>query len=187
MNVASTLGISLEHLRFAFCRHPLEALPEPPDRPTRHVDQRKPIRRIAAETGHSVVTVTASLRTHGLTQFRVDRTPDVDKHWLRTQYLTRKRSLEDIARELGIRAYQVGRRAQQYGTPLRAPQARDTTDRHTYPAILGPAARSHGGRRRLLRFRETMKHRTIAEAATVLGLARQDLYPQISRIERELG
>jgi DNA-binding transcriptional LysR family regulator len=32
-----------------------------------------------------------------------------------------------------------------------------------------------------------MKHRTMAEAATALGVARENLYPQISRIERELG
>lgn len=210
VNVASALGVSLEHLRFAFCQEPLEALPEPPDRPTRplqkprrarptaqrltedflrdqHVQQRKPIRRIAVETGYSVVAVTASLRAHGLTQFRVDRTPNIDRRWLRTQYLTRGRSLEDIAQELGIRTHHVGRRAQEYGIPLRPPQARDTSDQHSYPAILSPAARSYGGWQRLLRFHEAMKHHTIAEGAAALGIARQNLYPQISRIERELG
>lgn len=150
--------------------------------------QRKPIRRIAVETGYSVVAVSASLRAHGLTQFRIDRTPDIDKHWLCTQYLTHGRSLEDIAHELGIRAYHVGRRAQEHGITLRPPQARtNTSHQHTYPAILTPAVRSYGGWQRLLRFREAMKHRTLAEAATALGAARQNLYPQIARLERELG
>jgi hypothetical protein len=95
-HIAAALGISLEHLRFAFCQQPLDALPEPPDRPTRplqkprrahptrqrlteeflrdqHVTHHKPIRQIAAETGYSVIAVSATLRTHGLTQVRVDR------------------------------------------------------------------------------------------------------------------
>jgi hypothetical protein len=211
VNVAAALGVSLEHLRFAFSQDPLQALPEPPDRPRRplqkprrahptrprltedflrdqHVTRRKPIRQIAAETGYSFAAVSASLHAHGLIQFCVDRTPDIDKRWLRTQYLTHRRSLEDIAQELGIRAHHVGRRAQEYGIPLRRPQARtDTSNQHTYPAILAPATQNYGGWQRLLRFREAMKHRTIAEAASSLGIARQNLYPQISRIERELG
>jgi DNA-binding transcriptional LysR family regulator len=211
-HIAATQSVSLEHLRFAFCQQPLDALPEPPDRPTRplrnprrahptrhrltedflrdqHVTHRKPIRQIAAETGYSLIAVTASLHAHGLTQFRIDRTPDIDERWLRTEYLTHGRSLEDIAQQRGIRANDVGRRAQEYGIPLRPPKARKPPDAISdhCPAILLNAMQSYGGWQRLLRFREAMKHRTLAEAAAALGLAKQNLYPQISRLERELG
>jgi hypothetical protein len=49
------------------------------------------------------------------------------------------------------------------------------------------AIQSYVGWQRFLRFREIMKHRTMAEVAPALGIARQNRYPQVARIERELG
>jgi antitoxin (DNA-binding transcriptional repressor) of toxin-antitoxin stability system len=110
------------------------------------------------------------------------------------QYVTRRRTLNDLARETGMSAANMNRWAHTYNLPLRPrgelshqrslSAADDATDA---PAILRPALQGTGGWQRLQRFAATAAYPTIGTAAGALGIKESTLTVQINRLERDLS
>ncbi|NJP42973.1 TniQ family protein [Actinacidiphila epipremni] len=156
-----------------------------------YVESRKPIKKIAAETGLPKVLISERLDHAGLlTSRKSPRANHIDEQWLRDQYLRQARSLASIAAELGMSDTHLGRRARAMGIELRprgghhivSPAGLDAL-----PPFLKPALTDRRGWGRLQRFRHAMEHRTITEAAFHLGIRQAVLSDQIARLEKDLG
>jgi hypothetical protein len=95
--IAASLGISLDHLRQVLRRHPL---PRP----------RCPVR-------HTIIPTPEPSARHPGQQTGVLY---LDLAWLREEYLTCHRSLDDIAGQLGCPVHTLNRFAHDHGIPVRA-------------------------------------------------------------------
>jgi hypothetical protein len=116
----------------------------------------------------------------------------LDPAWLRREYLTWHRSLDDIAAEVGCTIQTLNRFARDHGIPVRTrgtssympAAAAPGTHPRDLPeplrsALIGPRARS-----RLDRLLVVAGHSSILAAAQALGLWQAALYGQVARLER---
>lgn len=131
-------------------------------------------------------------QAHGITIYRTRRPTPIDEDWLREQYLTRKRSTGDIAREVGVEDETIRRRLRQLDVPLR-PQGV-----HSRTVMLAPPDTSlprnirravegtlHGWHR-LHRFHIAMAFPSLETAAHYLKAERSALVTQFQRLEHDL-
>jgi hypothetical protein len=212
---ATRLGTSIEHIRLALEHTPLPPQPRPPrNRPTGADERERQARRvltpaflgaaraarksvstIARETGSSTKLVRQLLHDAGLPPLRpTGRRPThhLDPTWLREQYLTRRRTLPDIAAELGIPLTSLNRHAAKLGIPFRppGPASHATALAQPDPAlprIIRQALTGAGAWDRLHRFQAAMRHPTLHQAADTLGMRPSALGEQIIRLEHDIG
>jgi hypothetical protein len=150
------------------------------------------LREIAATVGVSRQTIGRLAAEYGIALREARRRPiyDVDPTWLYQQYVTKHRSLEDLAGECGMSVANMARWAKVYRIPVRrlsryASNELASDDR--IPEILRPALAGIGGWERLQRFVDASRFRTLQLAAQELRLNQFALVDQVNRIERDLG
>lgn len=170
--VAADLGISIDHLRQVLRRHPL---PRP----------RRPVRRTL------IPAPEPAARPPGQQPGVIYLNPA----WLREEYLTWHRSLDDIAAQLGYPVQALNRFARDHGIPIRtrgtssyipagaAPGAHP----RDLPEPLRSALTGRRARQRLDHLLITAGHASIRQAAQALGLWPSGLYDQLGRTERACG
>jgi hypothetical protein len=209
---AARLGTSIEHVRLA-----LEQAPLPPGQlsprsiPAAAERQRqarsvltssflkdahaagKGTRTIARETGLSRRLVGQLLKEVAPAS-RPGRRPrhNIDPVWLREQYITRKRTLPDIAAELGMSPPNLSRCAIGLDIPLRprggaSHAAAVAEPDKALPRIIQQALTGTGAWERLRRFHNAMNYPTLSQAAEASGVRQSVLTTQIGRLERDVG
>jgi transcriptional regulator with XRE-family HTH domain len=150
------------------------------------------LRDIAATVGVSRQTISRLATEYGIALREALRRPiyDIDATWLYEQYVTKHRSLEDLAAECGMSVANMAQWARAHCIPVRrlsryTPHelAADTR----IPPILRAALSGVGGWERLQRFAEASRYRTLQAAAQDLGLNQFALVDQVNRIESDLG
>jgi hypothetical protein len=170
--IAADLGISLGHLRQVLRRHPLPR----PRRPVRRtlIPAREPATRPPGQQSGVIY---------------------LDPAWLRREYLTWHRSLDDIAAHVGCTIQILNRFARDHGIPVRSRgtsaymlassasgiHPRDLPE-PLRSALVGPHARQ-----RLDHLLIIAGHASIRQAARALGRWPSALYDQLSRTERACG
>ena len=170
--IAADLGISLGHLRQVLRWNPL---PRP----------RRPVRRTL------IPATEPATRPSG-------QQPGViylDPAWLRQEYLTWHRSLDDIAAQVGCTIQTLNRFARDHAIPVRTRGTSTYMPASSAPglhprdlpeplrsALIGPRARG-----RLDRLMVIAGHSSILAAAQELGLWQTGLYVQVARLERACG
>jgi molybdenum-dependent DNA-binding transcriptional regulator ModE len=170
--IAANLGISLDHLRQVLRYHPLP-------RPLR------PIRR----------TLIPRPAPGSPPPGQQPGVLYLDPAWLREEYLTWHRSLNDIARQLGCPIETLNRFARQHGIPVRSRgsslfiAAATAPGRHPrdLPEPLRNALTGRTARRRLHRLLVIAGHPSIPQAAQALGVTSSLLYAQVARLEHACG
>lgn len=179
--VADTLGISSHHLRYVLRKHPIDHAP---------YTERRPGAVIAAAF-------------NGAGGHRTDPHPDhpervylVDPAWLREQYITCRRTLIDIAIEIGCHKAVLRRFAHAHHIPIRPRSgaggfiATDTAPglrTSELPEPLRHALLGHAARQRLHRFTVVAGHASLNQAAQALGAHISSLLRQIDNLERVCG
>jgi hypothetical protein len=172
LQIAADLGISLGHLRQVLRLHPL---PRP----------RRPVR-------YTLIPVPEPAA------WPPGQQPGViylDPAWLRREYLTWHRSLDDIAAQLGCPIQTLNRFARDHAIPLRTRGSSAYMPASCAPglhprdlpeplrsALIGPRARG-----RLDRLMFIAGHRSILAAAQALGLWHSALHHQVALLERACG
>jgi hypothetical protein len=161
------------------------------------MDQKLPLRQIAARYGVDRKLVARLARQYGITLRRPQRPRrhgEIDRDWLHTEYVLHRRTLPELAAEKGMTTMNMSRWAKHHGIPLRgrgspshtatinAAKAADTA-----PTLLRPALAPIGGAERLSRFAAASDHPSLRAAASTLGLCQPVLHGQIARLETELG
>ncbi|WP_405676959.1 LysR family transcriptional regulator [Streptomyces sp. NBC_01511] len=118
----------------------------------------------------------------------------IERAWLIEQYVIRRRTLPDLAREAGMSPANMARWAHTHNIPLRSrggashhTALRTAEEADAFPAILRKALASPYGRQRLSRFLEAWSYPTLTEAARGLGIHLSALVIQINRLEADLG
>lgn len=150
------------------------------------------LRDIAASVGVSRQTISRLATEYGIALRKAQRRPiyDIDATWLYEQYVTNRRSLEDLAADCGMSVANMARWARAHRIPVRR-LSRYTPDELAadtrIPPILRPALSGVGGWERLQRFAEASRYRTLRAAAEDLGLNQFALIDQVNRIERDFG
>ncbi|MFE1957457.1 TniQ family protein [Streptomyces sp. NPDC059479] len=156
-----------------------------------YVEARKPIKKIAAETGLPAALISERLDQAGFLASRESpRAKHIDEQWFRDQYLRRARSLASIAAELGVSDTHVGRHARAMGIELRprgGHHIMSPAELDVLPPFLRPALTDRRCWGRLQRFQQAIQHRTITEAASRLGTRQAVLSNQVARLEEDLG
>ncbi|MFC0115662.1 LysR family transcriptional regulator [Kibdelosporangium aridum] len=203
---AEQLGTTIDVVR-----HLLERQPAPPTAQPRTlartalskhdlVDlyhrQQLTLHEIGNRIGVSRQTITRLAREYGIQLRPASPLPRVgiDRDWLYEQYVTRRRTLPDLAREAGMSTANMARWAKTHHIPLR-PRGGGSHDQvrvtlyqaNSVPRVLQPALTGHGAWNRLRRFAAAAEHPTITVAAQTLGCHQGALTTQISRLERDLG
>ncbi|MGJ6967025.1 TniQ family protein [Streptosporangium sp. G11] len=142
-SAAQTLGVSIEAVRLLLEEHPIPAPPlstaqaralgqvshaarqvlTEEELRRRYLDEHQSARTIAIDVGVSKSTVTRLAAEYGIELRKVGRYFKqhniIDRAWLYEQYVTRRRTLADIAREKGTSTTYIINRAQDLGVPLR--------------------------------------------------------------------
>ena len=171
--VAASLGISTEHLRYVTRQHPRPQ----PAYPTRR-------------TLVPLVSTRTSTETHA-----GPNTIYLDPAWLRQEYLTWRRGLPDIAAELGCHIAVLKKFAHEHGIPVRPPSGAqgfahlDAPGLHPsqVPEPLRSALTGREARKRLERFVVIADHPSLTQAARALGTQQNTLTLQLQNLERACG
>ena len=160
-----------------------------------YLDQRLSLHEIGRRVGISSQTVSHLAHEYGIS-LRKGRRPRtvIDRAWLYEQYVTRRRTLNDLARETGMSTANMNRWAHSLGIPIRGGGG-PCHQKNLYaideamaaPAILRPALQEKGGWQRLHRLAAVAAHATIWAAEDALGLKQSVLTHQIKRLEHDLG
>lgn len=217
-HAADSFGTSIEAVRLVLDEQPAPALP-----PTRtvakatghtrfkarlavpketfarfYLDERRSLQQIAGLTGFSRKVLTELAREYdiplraGPQDYK--RRGTVDRDWLTEQYVIRRRTLPDLAREAGMSTANMARWAHTHDIPLRprGGGSHDTALRVTEkttetPALLRKALTSPYAWQRVERFLAASAYPTICEAARALGINQPTLVIQINRLEKDLG
>jgi hypothetical protein len=119
----------------------------------------------------------------------------LDPAWLRREYLTWHRSLDDIADQIGCPLQTLNRFARDHGIPVRSRGTSIYIPEGSAPGIhprdlpepLRSALVGRRARRRLDHLLITAGHASIRQAAQALGLWPSALYDQLGRTERACG
>ena len=208
--VADRLGISLDHVRLLIRQHPPHIRARSTGRRTRMrnpfpaqltperlqqlvVDEGRTLRSIRTETGVSKHALRNALEHDGIPIPPSGRAPrvKVDETWLRVQYLDRRRTLPDIAAELGMSPANLARIAQQQHLPTRprggASHAASLTAPADWPHPLADAVLGQGGRERIERFQVYAKTRSLNQGAEKLKTSVAVLVNQLAKLEQACG
>ncbi|MYX14977.1 LysR family transcriptional regulator [Streptomyces sp. SID8374] len=217
-HAAETFGTSIEAIRLVLDEHPAPALP--PNQPTAQVtglirlkarhevpketfarlylDEHCSLQQIAERTGFSRQLLTALAHEYdipvrdGPQDYK--RRGTIERAWLIEQYVVRRRTLPDLARETGMSPANMARWAHSHKIPLRPRGGashhavlRTADEAEALPAILRKALTGPSARQRLSRFLAARSYPTLTEAARDLGIHRSALVVQINRLEADLG
>ena len=172
-HVAASLGISTEHVRYVIRQHP---------RP-----------HAAYPTRRALIPVMSTRPPTGTNPG--PKTIYLDPAWLREEYVTWRRSLPDIAAELGCHVAVLKKFANEHGIPLRqrsgpkgfahldAPRLHPSE----IPEPLRSALTGQDARQRLDRFVVLVQHPSLNQAARFLGIHQSTLSLQLQNLERDCG
>ncbi|MGA5522904.1 TniQ family protein [Streptomyces pseudogriseolus] len=163
-----------------------------------YLDEHRSLQQISALTGFSRRVLTDLAREYdiplrdGPQDYK--RRGVVHRDWLIEQYVHRRRTLHDLAREKGMSPSNMIRWARTHDIPLR-PRGGGSHDialrvpdrAAQMPAILQKALTSPFALQRLDRFLAATAHPTLREAAETLGINQSTLVTQINRLERDFG
>jgi len=207
--VATDLGISLEHVRHVVRHHPpqVHVRAEGPFRnrlplPTELTPERlrqlvvtegQGLRVVGREFGVDRKSIAAALEREGIPVGPVGRRRTaIDPDWFRTQYVDRRRSLPELAREIGSTPTTLARAANAYGITLRerggASHARSlAAPDDALPSPLAEALVGQGGQGRVRRYQVLARSPSIWRAAATIGCAPATLHVQLARLERACG
>ncbi len=207
--IADQLDTSIAHLRWIVRRHPPQlrsrsqankvlrgARPADltPDRLNQLVNiEGRTFRDLARELGMHRRRLAELLRQGGYavppSQRRSKYKPKPE--WLREQYLDRRRTLPDIAAELGTTAPNVALFAKEYNIPLRprggASHASAVNHHPGLPQPLASALAGQGGYQRIQRFQTMANSTSIGEAAKTLEIEPCTISTQLTKLERAVG
>jgi Bacterial regulatory helix-turn-helix protein, lysR family len=118
----------------------------------------------------------------------------LDPAWLREQYLTQHRTLNDIAAQLGFPVHIVNRFAREHGIPIRArgglPLTASAALRRFPPGLPEPLRLAITGRSARARLRHLLAvagHPSLHHAALALGVRPSVIYSHITRLEQDCG
>lgn len=156
-------------------------------------DDHRTLRSLAPELGVGRKYLADRLRHDGIPVPPSRRRPVhvVDPQWLRVEYLERRRTLPDIAAEVGTTAPTIARIARQHGIALRSrggcSHAASLTTPAGWPEPLASAALGQGGTDRVRRFQVYARHRSLNEAAIALTLHQSVLTLQLCHLEAACG
>ncbi|MDG9728786.1 helix-turn-helix domain-containing protein [Streptomyces sp. DH41] len=217
-HAAQVLGTTVEAIRHVLDEHPAPAPPLTKNAaratgrvrqqarqaiPEEHftqlyLDEHRSLQQIATLTGFSRRVLTDLAKEYGIPLREgpqdYKRRGAIERDWLIEQYVHRRRTLPDLAREKGMSTANMARWAHAHNIPLRARggashdaalRAREQATRT--PDILRGALSSSYGHQRLERFVAAVSYPTIGEAARALGTTQPTLTTQIIRLERDLG
>lgn len=202
-DLAERLGTTIAHIRLLGRANP----PEPKRRSQRGARRALPplvagerLRmRIAA--GHTLRSLAAEhqvgrgalARELGRQGIRVPpgrRPIKVDTEWLRTEYVDRRRTLTEIAAEIGTSPANMARIAHARGVPVRgrgvvtnAASVRSMA----YPEPLASAIVGRGGIQRLQRFQVVARVPSLNQAAKILDVSPSRISVQIAKLEAAAG
>jgi hypothetical protein len=205
--VADRLGVGIEHIRLVVRQHPphVQAVPNGPARVARRafpidltperlrglvLEERRSLRTLAADYGLDRKTVVAALRREGIRLPDPGRAPKVvaDPVWLRTEYLDRRRTLNDIAAGLAVSQGAVIRLLRAAGVPLRArgggSHRSSIAAPDGMPEPLASAVMGQAGVDRVRRFQVVSRAQSIGEAARTLGARQSAVTTQLIKLER---
>lgn len=217
-HAAQVLGTTVEAIRHLLDEHPAPAPPLtkntaratgrirqqarqtiPEERFSQlYLDEHHSLQQISSLTGFSRSVLTRLAKEYGIPLREgpqdYKRRGAVERDWLIEQYVHRRRTLPDLARENGMSTANMARWAHVHNIPLRPrggashSQALRAADQaHRAPRILRPALSGQGASERLSRFAAASAYPGLSAAANGLGLNTFTLVGQINRIERELG
>ncbi|MDQ6614736.1 MAG: LysR family transcriptional regulator [Actinomycetota bacterium] len=209
-DVAEQLGITLDHVRLLIRQNPPNRrLRSTGRRPTMRnpfpaqltperlqqlvVEDRRSLRSIRTGTKVSKHALRKALRRDGIPAPPSGRAAriKVDESWLRAQYLDRRRTLPDIAAELGMSPGNLARIAQQQHLPTRprggGSHAASLTAPADWPHPLADAILGQGGRQRLERFQVYARTRSLNQGAARLSSTVPVLVNQLDQLEHACG
>ena len=164
----------------------------------RYVDQHQSLYDIAKRTGFSRQILTRLAAEYGIPlregpQY-YKRRGVIDRDWLLEQYIGRRRTLPDLAREKNMSTANMARWVHFHQIPLRPrggashdSSLRTIDQASDFPAQIAKALTSPYAWQRLNRFAAATGHRTLSEAAEHLGITESTLIIQINRLERDIG
>ncbi|MFE9143681.1 LysR family transcriptional regulator [Streptomyces tubercidicus] len=216
-HAAQVLGTTVEAIRHALDEHPAPAPPLtknaaratgrirqqarqaiPAERFTQlYLDERRSLQQIATLTGFSRRVLTDLAK-----EYRIPlrgpqdhkRRGTIERDWLIEQYVRRRRTLPDLARETGMSPANMARWAHIHNIPLRPrggashhSTLRTADEAEALPAVLRKALTGPYARQRLARFLAVQPYPTLTEAAQDLGIHQSALVAQINRLEDDLG
>ena len=170
--VAASLGISTEHLRYVVRQHPRPR----PAYPTRRV-------------------LVAPVSAHGSRRLPGPNAISLDPVWLHREYVTWRRSLPDIAAELGCRVANLKKFAHEHDIPVRRRSGPEGFAHLDAPGVhpsqvpepLRSALVGRDARLRLSRFVVLAEHPSLTQAARALGAHQCTLTNQLQQLERACG
>lgn len=170
--IAASLGISTEHLRYVICQHP-------------RTSPRYPTRRVLAPV--------ASADEHGRSAGQ--KTIYLDPAWLRHEYLAWRRPLPDIAAQLGCKTAALKKFAHEHDLPLRRRSGPDGFAHLDLPGVhpsqvpepLRSVLVGRDARQRLSRFVVLAEHTSLTQAARAIGVNQGTLTQQLQQLERASG
>jgi TniQ/Bacterial regulatory helix-turn-helix protein, lysR family len=162
-----------------------------------YLDRRMSLREIGRQLGVSRQTIASLARDYGI-PLRTGKSPRtvIDRAWLYEQYVTRRRSLTELADETDMTERNMARWARIHNIPIGPrggprvsypPQLRGNGKAADIPAILLPALQGASAWQRLQRFAAAAPYPGMSAAAAGLGLNPATLITQINRLERDLG
>lgn len=211
--VARQLGVTIEHVRYITrqlyretTKHPKNSSPAARQARHRangildrafyereHIQARKDLPTIAAETGFTRRLVARYARKAGISiNPAIKKMADIDRRWLAEQAGKLFRTNDDIAAELGLRGETIRRYRRNYGIRGRSTGSAGhviTNLKHpSLPRDIRLAVEGQrGGWQRLQRFQQMMAYPSINSAAQALALRHQNLTLQINRLEADIG
>ena len=139
-DAAAALSVSIEAVRLVLEEHPVPPSPLTPaqarargkasqaarealteeDLRRRYVDERQSARTIAQDLGVSRQVITRLAAQYDIPMEHGRRShPPVDQDWLIEQYVELRRTLPELAREVGVSTTLMNRWAHEFGIPLR--------------------------------------------------------------------
>jgi len=157
------------------------------------VDEKRTLTSLAAEFGVGRNYLADRLRREGIPVPPSRRRPVhlVDPQWLRVEYLVRRRTLPDIAAEVGTTAPNIARIARMNNIPLRGrggrSHAASLSTPGDWPKLLAGATRGQGGTERVRRFQVYARLRSLNQAAGALGAHQSVLTMQLAKLESACG
>ncbi|SDR39544.1 MULTISPECIES: TniQ family protein [unclassified Streptomyces] len=217
-HAAQVLGTTVEAVRHVLDEHPAppppltkntaratgrirqqarQAIPE--ERFTQlYLDEHRSLQQIASLTGFSRRVLTDLAKEYGIPLREgpqdYKRRGTIERAWLIEQYVHRRRTLPDLARETGMSTANMARWAHTYNIPLRPrggashhTALRTADEAEALPVILRKALTGPYARKRLSRFLAARPYPTLTEAARALGIHQSTLVVQINRLEADLG
>jgi AraC-like DNA-binding protein len=205
-DAAQRLGTTLEVARHLLDEHPAPLAQDYAANKARailpkellthlYVEQQLSLQEIADRVGLSRRTATRLCDEYGIARRGHGRLfkAAISRDWLHEHYINQRRTLPDLAREVGMSPANLARWAKTHDIPLRphggashADVGIAITQARTAPPVLRPVLTSAHAWDRLHRFAAAAKHPTIRAAAQTLGLHESVLVTQISQLEQAL-